>query len=349
MLEVAGLTVAYDGADRPALDRIDLGVGTGEVVAVLGPSGCGKSTLLRAVAGLVPVAAGRVSLAGRDQRGVPTHQRGVGLMFQDYALFPHRDVGDNVAFGLRVQGVGRTDRDRRVADLLDLVGLPGAERRAVAQLSGGERQRVALARALAPSPRLLMLDEPLGALDRVLRDRLVLDLGAIFARLDLAVLYVTHDQDEALGLAHRVVVMDRGRAVQQGPPPEVWARPASAFVARFLGFTNLFDVDVVDDRVELPWGGSIELAGTGDGSLDGAAGRTLLVRPEGVGITGPGAPGSHPAVVAAVLFAGATTEVRVEAGGLGPMTARVDSATAPVEGGRCGIVVDPAAVQVIPR
>ncbi len=182
MLEVRGLTVRYDGAAPAALDEVDLDVDPGEVVAVLGPSGCGKSTLLRAVAGLVPVEQGSVSLAGRDLDGVATHERGVGLMFQDYALFPHRDVGDNVAFGLRMRGVARRDRDERVAELLDLVGLPGAERRSVAALSGGERQRVALARALAPAPGLLMLDEPLGALDRSLRDRLVLELGELFAR-----------------------------------------------------------------------------------------------------------------------------------------------------------------------
>ncbi|MGZ4718453.1 MAG: ABC transporter ATP-binding protein, partial [Acidimicrobiales bacterium] len=234
MLEVRGLTVVYEGADRPAVDGLDLDVGPGEVVAVLGPSGCGKSTLLRAVAGLVPVERGTIALAGRDLAGVATHERGVGLMFQDYALFPHRDVGDNVAFGLRMRGVSRRERDQRVAELLELVGLPGAERRPVAALSGGERQRVALARAVAPAPSLLMLDEPLGALDRALRDRLVIELGELFGVIGVAVLYVTHDQGEALGLAHRVVVMDRGRVVQQGPPADVWARPASAFVARFL-------------------------------------------------------------------------------------------------------------------
>ncbi|MGZ4710599.1 MAG: ABC transporter ATP-binding protein, partial [Acidimicrobiales bacterium] len=316
MLEVRGLTVVYEGADRPAVDGLDLDVGPGEVVAVLGPSGCGKSTLLRAVAGLVPVERGTIALAGRDLAGVATHERGVGLMFQDYALFPHRDVGDNVAFGLRMRGVSRRERDQRVAELLELVGLPGAERRPVAALSGGERQRVALARAVAPAPSLLMLDEPLGALDRALRDRLVIELGELFGVIGVAVLYVTHDQGEALGLAHRVVVMDRGRVVQQGPPADVWARPASAFVARFLGLTNLFDVAVVDGRVAPPWGGTL--------AVDGEAPRaTLLVRPEGISLTGLDETGSMPARVTGVMFAGGATEVRLELEDHGRVTALV--------------------------
>jgi len=340
MLDVRGLTVTYAGADRPALDGLDLQVGPGEVVAVLGPSGCGKSTLLRAVAGLVAAQAGSVHLAGRDLRGVATHERGVGLMFQDYALFPHRDVGDNVAFGLRMRGVAPSRRDQRVAELLELVGLPGSARRSVAALSGGERQRVALARALAPSPALLMLDEPLGALDRTLRDRLVLELGELFASLGVAVLYVTHDQGEALGLAHRVVVMNEGRIVQQGRPAELWASPASAFVARFLGFTNLFEVDADDGAAKAPWGGVVE--------VDPQARRvTLMVRPAGITLVDHGAAGSMPARVAGVMFAAGSMEVRLDLDGLGPVTALVAAADSPVPGTRCGVVVDRAEVQVV--
>ena len=326
MLEVRGLTVRYEGsndqtaAGHPAVDGLDLDVGPGEIVAVLGPSGCGKSTLLRAVAGLVPVERGSIVLAGRDLAGTPTHERGVGLMFQDYALFPHRDVGDNVAFGLRMRGIARRDRDERVAELLELVGLPGAERRSVAALSGGERQRVALARALAPTPGLLMLDEPLGALDRALRDRLVLELGELFALIGVAVLYVTHDQGEALGLAHRVVVMDRGRVVQEGSPVELWGAPTSPFVARFLGFTNLFEQE--------------------DGT-------TTLVRPEGVTLTGIDEPGATPARVLGVVFTGGTSEVRLDVDGLGPVTAVVAGSSPPSIGTRCGVRIDPDSVQVI--
>ncbi len=340
MLEVRGLTVAYEGADHPALDGLDLDVGAGEVVAVVGPSGCGKSTLLRAVAGLVPIEEGTIALDGHDLAGVPTHQRGVGLMFQDYALFPHRDVGDNVAFGLRMRGVPRREREQRVAELLELVGLPGAERRSVAALSGGERQRVALARALAPRPGLLMLDEPLGALDRALRDRLVLELGELFAAIGVAVLYVTHDQGEALGLAHRVVVMDRGRIAQQGSPADVWARPASVFVARFLGLTNLFDVPVVDGRAVAPWGGSLAVDTT-------APTVTLLVRAEGIALTPFDAPGSMPARVTGVMFASGATEVRLDLEGHGRLTAVVDGSEHPASGTRCGVRIDPAHVQVV--
>ena len=177
LLRLGGVTVRFDpSGGRPALDAVDLDVAAHEIVCVLGPSGSGKSTLLRVVAGLQQADAGRVLLEGRDQAGVPTHRRGVGMMFQDHQLFPQRDVAGNVAFGLRMRRASRADQERTVAELLDLVGLPGAQRRAVASLSGGEQQRVALARALAPRPRLLMLDEPLGQLDRGLRERLVVEL-----------------------------------------------------------------------------------------------------------------------------------------------------------------------------
>ncbi|MGW4884056.1 ABC transporter ATP-binding protein [Streptomyces murinus] len=274
MLSLQGATVRFSG--RPVLDAVDLEVAEHEVVCVLGPSGSGKSTLLRAVAGLQSLDAGRVSLAGRDQGGVPAHQRGVGLMFQDHQLFPQRDVGANVAFGLRMHGVAKGERDARVGELLELVGLPGAARRAVAALSGGEQQRVALARALAPRPRLLMLDEPLGQLDRSLRERLVVELRELFGRLGTTVLAVTHDQGEAFALADRVVVMRDGRIAQSGTPLDVWQRPADAFVARFLGFENVVPATVAGAVADSPWG---KLPVPQD-APQGA--RTLLVRPAGV-------------------------------------------------------------------
>lgn len=252
MLTLESATVRFGG--RAALDAVDLKVAEHEIVCVLGPSGSGKSTLLRVVAGLHPPDDGRVLLDGADQAGVPVHRRGLGLMFQDHQLFPHRDVGANVAFGLRIRGVSRRDQERRVGELLDLVGLPGAERRAVAALSGGEQQRVALARALAPSPKLLMLDEPLGQLDRGLRERLVVELRTLFGRLGTTVLAVTHDQGEAFALADRVVVMRDGRIAQVGTPLEVWQRPASAFVARFLGFDNVVGATVSGTVADTVWG-----------------------------------------------------------------------------------------------
>ena len=234
MLEVEHLTVRYGSV--AALDGIDLTVGEREIVSVLGPSGSGKSTLLRAVAGLASEATGQVRWNGTDLARVPPHRRGFGLMFQDHALFPHRDVIGNVSFGLRMQRRPRTEADARARETLNLVGLAGFEHRKVAELSGGEQQRVALARALAPAPHLLMLDEPLGALDRALRDRLVAELRSLFVRLGLTIIFVTHDHDEAFGLADRVVVMEAGRVAQSGSPAEVWDHPADPFVARFLGW-----------------------------------------------------------------------------------------------------------------
>jgi thiamine transport system ATP-binding protein len=234
MLRVEDLTVRYDGFS--AVAAVDLSVADGEIVCILGPSGSGKSSLLRAVAGLEPDASGVVSWDGGDLTRVPPHRRGFGLMFQDHALFPHRDVQGNVAFGLRMQRLPRPEIDARTADALALVGLAGFERRRIRELSGGEQQRVALARALAARPRLLMLDEPLGALDRALRERLVAELRALFVRLELTTLFVTHDHDEAFALADRLVIMHAGRIEQLGTPAAVWRRPASPFVAGFLGW-----------------------------------------------------------------------------------------------------------------
>lgn len=252
MLRLVDVHVAYRADD--VLRGIDLEVPAGQLLCVLGPSGGGKSTLLRVIAGLEVPRVGRVELDGRDLDGVPAHERDVGLMFQDFALFPHRDVGDNVAFGLRMRGEPAAAIRARVTELLALVGLPGAERRSVSQLSGGEQQRVALARALAPRPRLLMLDEPMGSLDRSLRERLPEELRALFAELGVTVIYVTHDQDEALTVADRVVVLDAGRSVADGTPEALWTRPPTAWVARFLGFRNVAPGRLVTAAVDTPWG-----------------------------------------------------------------------------------------------
>lgn len=208
-LEAVGLVVAHDG--HRVLDGADLALAEGEVVALLGPSGAGKTTFLRAVAGLQPIDAGRITLDGQDVTTTPAWQRGIGLVFQDGALFPHRDVIGNVGFGLRARGDHPSAVAERVAEILALVSLPGTERRRVGTLSGGERQRVALARALAPAPQVLLLDEPLAALDGALRERLRDDLRALFARLGTTVLHVTHDVVEAESLADRVVELRDGR------------------------------------------------------------------------------------------------------------------------------------------
>ena len=237
MLELDGVTVTYDGV--PAVTEAALALPDGSVLAVLGPSGCGKSTLLRAVAGLEPVAAGRICWDGRDLGGTPTHKRGFALMFQDGQLFDHLTVARNVGYALRLRRTAAAVRERRVGELLGLVGLGGYADRMPSTLSGGERQRVALARSLAAEPRLLLLDEPLSALDAGLRERLAGDLGEILRAAGTTTLLVTHDHEEAFAVADRLVVMREGRIVQQGDIEEVWARPVDPETALFLGYARV--------------------------------------------------------------------------------------------------------------
>ncbi|HET9938214.1 MAG TPA: ABC transporter ATP-binding protein [Gaiella sp.] len=271
MLRAEDVSVRFDGT--AALDGASLEFGHGEVVTVLGPSGSGKTTLLRVIAGLQAPDSGRVLLDGVDLASTPPHRRGIGLVFQDHALFPHRDVADNVAFGLRMRGDSTEQVASRTADLLDLVGLAGFERRSVGSLSGGEQQRVALARALAPEPRVLLLDEPLGSLDRRLRDRLLEDLGRLFDELRLTAMYVTHDQTEAFTLGDRVAVMRAGRVVQVASPDELWAHPADADVARFLGLAN-----VEGDEVVRPEAVVVRTSTNGNGTVVRAVRTGPLVR-----------------------------------------------------------------------
>ncbi len=299
-LAVHGLRVRY--GQRLALDGLDLDVSRGEVVAVLGPSGSGKSTLLRAIVGLVDTESGSIRSEGRELSTAPAHRRGVGLMFQDNALFGHLDVGGNVAYGLRMQGARRAERATRVQEVLELVGLPDAGRRSVASLSGGERQRVALARCLAPRPAVVMLDEPFGSLDRALRDRLVADLANLFGELDQTVLLVTHDRDEAFALADRLVVLDAGLLVQQGPPASLWRRPRTEVVARLLGLNGIVTLEVTAGRAAAPWG-PVRLD-----RPDGTA--RVLVHPAGVEVRRPGRRADLPPGRAAHTFTAAVESVR---------------------------------------
>lgn len=238
MLEIQNIIKSYEG--QPLLKGISFHVDAGETVCLLGRSGSGKSTLLRIIAGLENAEDGKILWDGRDIQDVPVHRRNFGLMFQDYALFPHRNVAENVAFGLRMQGgIPRAEMDMRVAEALEKVNMAGFARRRVTDLSGGEQQRVALARALAPRPRLLMLDEPLGALDRALREQLGEELRSLLHQTGIPAIYVTHDQEEAFAIADRLILLHEGQIEQVGRPIDVYSRPVSAWVASFLGQTNL--------------------------------------------------------------------------------------------------------------
>jgi putrescine transport system ATP-binding protein len=243
LLEISGISKRF--AATPAVAGVSLSVGSGEFFALLGPSGCGKTTLLRLIAGFETADEGRILIDGVEMNSVPPYARPVNMMFQSYALFPHLDVAGNVAFGLKQERMERRRREARVADMLALVQMRDYARRRPHELSGGQKQRVALARALAKMPKLLLLDEPLAALDRKLREETRVELTGIQQRVGTTFLVVTHDQEEALGMASRIAVMNRGRLVQTGTPAEIYERPNSRFVADFVGTANLLDGEVV--------------------------------------------------------------------------------------------------------
>jgi putative spermidine/putrescine transport system ATP-binding protein len=285
-----------------AVAGIDLDVRNGEFFSMLGPSGSGKTTTLRMIAGFERPTAGRVLLHGRDVTDLPPFERDVNTVFQDYALFPHMSVGENVAYGLMVRKVPRAERETRVADALTMVRLDGYERRRPSQLSGGQRQRVALARALVNRPRVLLLDEPLGALDLKLREEMQIELKAIQQAVGITFIYVTHDQEEALTMSDRLAVFNRGRIEQLGTPADVYERPATRFVAGFVGTSNL-------------------LTGDSARAIVGAAG-TFTVRPEKIHLVDPAAtPGPDEAsatgTIREVVYLGPDTRyiVALDAGG----------------------------------
>ena len=253
MLELIDIHKSYEG--RPLLNGISFTVVPGETVCLLGASGSGKSTLLRIIAGLEMAEQGIICWDGQDISLVPAHRRHFGLVFQDYALFPHLTVAGNVAFGLKMQNLPQAGIDARVSDLLDRVNLASFASRPVTELSGGEQQRVALARALAPSPRLLMFDEPLGALDRTLKDSLLVELRRILNQTGIPAIYVTHDQDEAFAIADRILLLHEGHIIRDGTPAQVWREPGSAWVAGFLGLGNVLEGRSLEDgRVETSLG-----------------------------------------------------------------------------------------------
>ncbi|MFL5803314.1 MAG: ABC transporter ATP-binding protein [Roseiflexaceae bacterium] len=353
LLDIHDIRKSYGGV--PALRSVSLQVAAGAVVCLLGPSGCGKTTLLRVVAGLERADGGSVCFAGRPIDGVPPHLRGFGLKFQDYALFPHRNVAENIAFGLRMQNLPRERLVARVAEMLTLVGLEGYERRRVYELSGGERQRVALARSLAPSPRLLMLDEPLGALDRALRERLLDELRTILKRVGVTSIYVTHDQAEAFAIADWLVLMNGGRIEQQGQPEAVYRHPATDFAARFLGLANLSVGQV------------IEVEPTGAVLLDTPLGRlraadpiaavrpgdqvTAVLRPEAAEPAPAIAPEETNLIrgtVAGRSFRGSRTRLTLRHASGQELEFELDSAALPAEGAPIALELRAEAISLIP-
>jgi spermidine/putrescine transport system ATP-binding protein len=314
MLSVQNLYKSFEG--QPLLKGVSFDVDQGETVCLLGPSGSGKSTILRVIAGLEASDSGLVEWDGQDLSGVPAYRRHFGLMFQDYALFPHRSVAENIAFGLRMQNLPRSEIERQVAEALQRVDLTGFARRRVTDLSGGERQRVALARALAPQPRLLMLDEPLAALDRTLREQLSQELRRILHETGIPAIYVTHDQEEAFAIADRLVLLHDGLVEQAGGPAEVYAAPASAWVATFFGLGNL-----VPGRVQTADPLSVSTAlgcfepGCHSGAFHPGDAVTLLLRPAGAQtLPNPeaGAPNRVSGVVEDAFFHGDSFRVRLQ-------------------------------------
>jgi ABC-type Fe3+/spermidine/putrescine transport system ATPase subunit len=278
MLELIDIHKTYEG--KPLLSGVSFTIEARETVCLLGASGSGKSTLLRMIAGLEKPESGQILWDGRELSSLPSHQRNFGLVFQDYALFPHLTVAENVAFGLKMRNLPRDEIELRVTASLEQVNLDGFANRSVTDLSGGEQQRVALARALAPRPRLLMFDEPLGALDRSLRDRLLEELRGILHESGIPAIYVTHDQEEAFAIADRIGLLHAGQIEQIGTPADVFASPVSGWVANFLGLGNVLEGKVLNDgRVETKLGVLEINCETGPDIGESVA---LLVRPEGV-------------------------------------------------------------------
>ncbi|RJF77864.1 ABC transporter ATP-binding protein [Rhodopseudomonas palustris] len=278
-IETCGKTFA-DGSR--ALQPATLDIARGETLVLLGPSGCGKTTMLRIIAGLEqPDRGGRVLFDGADVTSVPIEKRNVGMVFQSYALFPNMTVAENIGYGLKIRGVARRERDIRVAELVALTNIAGLEHRRIDQLSGGQRQRVALARAVAIRPAVLLLDEPLTALDAALRDRLRGELDRLLRSLGITTIYVTHDQAEAMALGDRIVVMSKGEIAQVGAPREIYFRPVSRFVAEFVGAANILEAEIAQGRLRLP-GGSLAVIGA-----ESQPRAVAMIRPETISVVPP--------------------------------------------------------------
>ncbi|HVQ22157.1 MAG TPA: ABC transporter ATP-binding protein [Candidatus Saccharimonadia bacterium] len=316
-IELLDVTKRY--GEAVALDGLTLRIEAGEFFCLLGPSGCGKTTTLNLIGGFIPLTSGELRIEGRRVNDLPPHQRNVNTVFQNYALFPHLSVADNIAFGLKMERLPSREVAGRTTEYLDLVGLKGMEDRYPGQLSGGQAQRVALARALAKRPAVLLLDEPLGALDLKLRKQMQVELARIHRQVGTTFVFVTHDQEEALSMATRIAVMAGGRVRQVGPPREIYQRPVDRFVADFIGESNFLDGDWSDagngGGFRLRDGTAVPAPATAEGAPGGRI--ALMIRPESVGVGRQAPNGSSPAVVLTgramnVAFMGNHTRITVQ-------------------------------------
>jgi len=330
------------GATR-VLEPIDLAITAGETIVLLGPSGCGKTTTLRLIAGLEPPdAGGRVRFGERDVTELPIERRNVGMVFQSYALFPNMSVAENVGYGLKIRGVAAAERRRRVAEMLEMMRIADLGARAIGQLSGGQRQRVALARAIAVKPDVLLLDEPLTALDAKLREALRVEIDRLLRGLGITTVYVTHDQAEAMALGDRIVVMSKGRIAQIGRPRDIWFAPADRFVAEFIGTTSPLQGEVTGGILRVA-GAELAWAGT-DGPVD------VAIRPDAATLVADtDGPGRLTATVQAAQFLGDRTRLAVTVAGERLLTIDVGAREAPAPGTTVALALDPAALIVLSR
>ena len=338
-IEKCGKTFA-DGTR--ALEPASLDIARGETWVLLGPSGCGKTTMLRIIAGLeVPDAGGRVVFDGKDMTSVPIERRNVGMVFQSYALFPNMSVAENIGYGLKIRGVSKEERASRVAELIALTNITGLENRRIDQLSGGQRQRVALARAVAIRPGILLLDEPLTALDAALRERLRSELNRLLRALGVTAIYVTHDQSEAMELGDRVVVMRKGAIVQIGSPREIYFTPTSRFVAEFIGAANIIEAPLENGHLVLP---------DGRQSVEGATSMpaaVAMIRPETIGIVDASG-ASLWGIIDSVSFIGDRQRVVVSGAAARPLTVDAPNTIAAKAGDRVGLRIAPASLRLLP-
>ena len=338
MIHLENISKEYDGAT--VLSDINLYILKNEFLTLLGPSGCGKTTTLRMIGGFEYPTTGRVIYEGKDITDVPPYKRRVNTVFQKYALFPHLNVRDNIAFGLKIKKMSRGEIDRRVDKMLSLVNLAGYGKRSVDSLSGGQQQRIAIARALVNEPDVLLLDEPLGALDLKLRKEMQLELKSMQQQLGITFIYVTHDQEEALTMSDTIVVMNSGRILQIGPPKTIYDEPKNAFVARFIGESNIIRGTMVHDEL-------VSFSGVDFPCVDSGFGENVpvdvVIRPEDIVIVGEDI-GQLTGTVTSVLFKGVHYEMMIDAG---DFTWKVHSTTMQPAGSRVGLAIVPFNIHIM--